>query len=78
MLLQKSTGAFELVVWNERVTGTDTVTVKLGGRHALVKVYDPTTGTQPVQTRHGVNSVSLTLSDHPLVIEIPTSARRPG
>jgi hypothetical protein len=37
---------------------------------ATVKVYDPTTGTSAGQTLHGVTSVPLTLSDHPVVIEI--------
>jgi hypothetical protein len=31
---------------------------------------DPTTGTTPGQTLHGVSSVPLTLSDHPVVLEI--------
>ncbi len=76
LLLQNSDGTFQLVVWGERVKGTDSVTVRLGGAHALVKVYDPTIGTEPVQTRSGVDSLTLTLSDHPLIIAIPASAGR--
>ena len=76
ILLQKSDGTFALVVWGERVQGGDTVTVALGGTHATVKVYDPTTGTAPIQTPGKINSLPLTLTDHPLVIEIPASARR--
>jgi len=76
MLLQNSDGTFQLVVWGERVKGEDRVTVHLGGTHASVKVYDPTAGTEPVQTHSGVNSLTLTLSDHPLVIGIPTNVRR--
>jgi hypothetical protein len=72
LLLQKSDGTFELVVWNERVNGSDTVTVHLGGPHASVKVYDPTLGTTPVQTHKQVSSLTFTLSDHPLIIAIPT------
>jgi hypothetical protein len=70
MLLRKRDGAFALVVWNERLKGSDTVTVQLGGERVAVKVYDPTVGTAPVQSLAGTLSVSLTLSDHPLVIEI--------
>jgi hypothetical protein len=70
MLLQKSDGTFELVVWGERLKGSDAVTVQLGGTHPTVKVYDPTIGTEPVQTHRRVNSLKLTLSDHPLIIAI--------
>ena len=76
LLLQHSDGTFQLVVWDERIKGEDTVTVNLGGTHATVKVYDPTVGTEPVQTHTGVDSLKLTLSDHPLIIAIPTKASR--
>lgn len=71
MLLQKSDGTFELIVWGERLTGADDVTVRLGRAYEGVKVYDPTTGTEPVQNLDKVESLKLTLSDHPLIIEIP-------
>ncbi|HEY6458684.1 MAG TPA: hypothetical protein VIY73_00995 [Polyangiaceae bacterium] len=71
LLLQKSDGTFELVVWDERfTTGSDTVTVDLKKVRPSVKVYDPTTGTTPVQTLSAVSTVSLTLSDHPNVLEL--------
>jgi hypothetical protein len=76
LLLQHSDGTFQLVVWNERIKGEDSVTVNLGGTQATVKVYDPTIGTEPVQTHTGVDSLKLTLSDHPLIIAIPTQASR--
>jgi hypothetical protein len=70
-LLQKSDGTFALVIWNERLKGTDEVTVNLGATSPAVKVYDPTVGVDPVQTAKGVDSLKLTLSDHPLVVAIP-------
>lgn len=72
LLLQKSSGAFELVVWDERPVGetTDHVSVNLGGSHATVNVYDVTAATKPVQTLTNVSSVPLTLSDHPMIIEV--------
>jgi hypothetical protein len=70
LLLQKSDGTFALVVWNERVKGADEVTVHLGGRYPAVKIYDPTVGTEPVQNSGNVDSLKLTLSDHPLIIAI--------
>jgi hypothetical protein len=38
LLLQHSDGTFQLVVWGERLTGQDRVTVRLGGTHASVKI----------------------------------------
>jgi hypothetical protein len=75
LLLQKSNGTFELVVWDERLAvssddATDTVVVDLTKSRPMVTVYDPTTGTSPVQVLHDVSSVSLTLSDHPNVLEL--------
>ena len=72
LLLQKSTGPFELVVWDERPVGeaTDQVTVNLGGSHTTVNIYDVTVGAAPVQTLSNVSAVPLTLSDHPMIIEV--------
>jgi hypothetical protein len=36
----------------------------------MVRIYDPTTGTSPTQTLTAANSVSLTLGDHPLIVEL--------
>jgi hypothetical protein len=72
MLLQKSTGAFELVVWDERPVGeaTDNVNVNLGATFATVNLYDPTIGTTATKTLANVSSVPLTLTDHPIIIEV--------
>ncbi|MFI5380786.1 MAG: glycosyl hydrolase [Tepidisphaerales bacterium] len=77
LLVQKSGGAFELVVWGEQMKGTNTVTVDLGAVCPTVNVYDPTVGTTVQQTLSNVRSVPLTLSDHPLVIEIPANGKPP-
>jgi hypothetical protein len=75
LLLQKSNGTFELVVWGERFSGgSDDVTVSLGAASAAVRIYDPTTGTSPTQTLTNVGSVALTLSDHPVIVEIGNQA----
>lgn len=70
LLLQKGDGTLYLIVWNERVAGSDEVTVNLGRKFNLVTVYDPTVGTDAVQTHAAVNSLTLTLSDHPLILAI--------
>lgn len=71
LLLQKSDGTFELVVWNEQVTGSATVTLKFD-RAVPVIMYDPTMGTQPTRNLTQTRAVTLTLSNHPVVLEIPT------
>jgi hypothetical protein len=75
MLLQKSDGTFDLIIWNEQLQGTTPVTVLLGKQQARVLVYDPTIGTMPVHSLTNAASIPLTLSDHPLVIAIPRSKR---
>ena len=70
LLLQKSDGAFELVVWGERKSGADSVIVDLGGQRTTVNFYDVTVGTSPVQTLNNVKAVPLTLTDHALVLEV--------
>jgi hypothetical protein len=72
MLLQKSDGRYELLVWDEKVTGSDSVDVNLGRTVKSLKVYDPTVGIDPVQTLANVKSVKLTLTDHAGILEIPS------
>jgi len=78
MLLQKSNGTFELVVWGERLKGSDQVTMLLGGTYPVVTVYDPTSGTTPIQTHRNTKSLVLTLSDHPVIVAIPAITRSTG
>ncbi len=71
LLLQKSDGKFELVIWDERPTGgSDAIGVDLGHPRATVNVYDPTTGTSPLQTLTQVSTVNVTVTDHPVIIEL--------
>lgn len=71
LLMQKSDGTFYLAVWDERASGVaDRVTVNLAGVHASVKVYDPTIGTTVSWALTNTSSISLTLSDHPLILAI--------
>ncbi|MBW4024796.1 MAG: hypothetical protein HIU92_17005, partial [Proteobacteria bacterium] len=89
MEIEKSNGASDIVVWNEPAiwnesTGTETtastqnVTVNLGATYQTVEVFDPLSGTAPVQTLSNVSSVSLGLTDHPLIIETePQSTTTP-
>ena len=70
LLIQKSTGTFELVVWDENVRGSDNVRINLGRTYAAINIYDITASTTPIQTITNVDSVSLNLNDHALIVEI--------
>lgn len=81
MVLGKSNGATELVVWAEPriwddATDTEinnpaqTVTVHLGSVHHSVKVYDPMSGTTPIAVYTDVKDIQIPVSDHPIIIEI--------
>ena len=70
LIIQKSTGTFELVVWDENVRGSDNVRINLGRTYAVVNIYDITAGTSPIQTITNVDFVSLNLNDHALIVEI--------
>ena len=70
LLIQKSNRTFELVIWDENVRNSDSVKLNLGRFFATVNIYDVTLGTTPTRTLTNVNSVSLTLSDHAMIVEI--------
>jgi hypothetical protein len=70
LLLQHSSGLFQLIVWDERLKGQDRVTIHLGVEHASANIYDPTIGVEPIQNLVNVSSLQLTLSDHPILIAI--------
>ncbi len=74
LLLQKSDGAFELAVWGENASASNNITVSLGATFTTVRVYDPTVGITATENLENVASVPLTLSDHPLIVEVPKSA----
>lgn len=71
LLLQKSDGTFELVIWNEKASGSDHVNVEFPQACPSAKLFDPTVGTDPERVLKDARTVALELSDHPVVIEIP-------
>ena len=81
LLLEKSNGNFDLVLWSEAqiwnpntaseiVAPTATSTVQFGQTQKVVLVFDPLTGTAPIAAYLNTQSVQVTLADHPLVIEV--------
>jgi hypothetical protein len=69
LLLQKSSGEFELVVWGEQVAGANSIIVDLGGNYAKVRIFDTTVGTAPIQILTDATRVPLVISDHALILE---------
>jgi hypothetical protein len=70
LLLQKSNGRFQIVVWGERVDGSDVVTMRMGAPRKRVEIYDITSGIAPVRTLTNVDSLQLILSDHAMIVDI--------
>ncbi|MDD4821588.1 MAG: glycosyl hydrolase [Bacteroidales bacterium] len=68
LLLQKSDGSPVLIIWGERVQGSDSVKLQLKKGCKRITVYDPTVGTEPILTLENKDNVTLTISDHPLIL----------
>jgi hypothetical protein len=79
-LLGSST-AFDLAVWIDATVYDWTnaidiaapaypVTVNLGATFANVAVYDPMIGTTPIATYSNVSTLSISVIDHPLIVQV--------
>jgi hypothetical protein len=69
LLMRKSSGAFELAVWNE-VDAAHTVTLTLPVAAQRVSIYDPMAGTTAIATQSSAGTVSFRVADHPVIAEI--------
>jgi len=83
VLLQKSGGEHLVVIWSEpRIWDPEAkaeidipptpVTLRLGATFRSAAVYDPMIGTTPIRTATGTDSVTVEITDHPVVVEIET------
>ena len=79
MLLQKSTGVFDLIIWYEPQVdngGTEVVVspvninVALGQTVSKVSVFDPVTSESASSTKNSISSLSVPLGSHPVILEI--------
>lgn len=70
LLLGKSSGAFDLVVWGEQLKGTNNVTVRVAGAFPSATIYDPTIGASAIRTLTHTTAIALEVTDHPLIIEL--------
>ena len=71
LLVEKADRTLCLIVWNERLEGSDRVAVQLGDKWPRIDVFDPTVSDRPIQSHEGASSLELSLSDHPLIIALP-------
>ena len=76
MEIQKSDGTTDIAVWAEPGTGTTPAatptTVALQGKYD-VSVFDPLTGTAAIATYSDVSSVTVGITDHPLIVQLTKS-----
>lgn len=69
LLFAKSDGSFWLAIWNEQAA-THAVTLSLGAAATSLQVFDPLTGTSAVQSVSNASQLQVTISDHPILVEI--------
>ena len=72
LLLQKGKGCFLLALWGERFADnvTDEIKVVFGKKIKKISVFDPTTGVSAIRELKNTDSVEISLSNHPLILEI--------
>jgi hypothetical protein len=71
LLLQRSDRSFQLVLWDERIKDSDSIELRFTAKAPHVRMFDPIVGVTPVKTLEDITAISLTLSNRPVVIEIP-------
>lgn len=70
-IMEKSSGTYELVLWGESFVSqiNTTGSINLGRAYSTVKIYDVGLSTVPQQTFANTQNVSVTLKDHPIIVE---------
>jgi serralysin len=88
LLFEKSDGTFVLSIWNDaRLTGPVAdadiavpnvpVTLTLASPAAKIEVFDPLTGITAIESANNASQVTLSLPDHPILVEIGPDAGPP-
>jgi hypothetical protein len=84
-VIEKSSGVYDIVVWAEPSiwnSGAATpisaspisVKVKLGQLCQQVQVFDPMVSTSPISVATNTDNVTISLVDHPLIVQVSTLA----
>ncbi|WP_139188446.1 glycosyl hydrolase [Aliiruegeria lutimaris] len=74
LLLQRSDGVFQYVIWGEMLRGTTETVLHFARPPKSLRIFDPTVGTEPIQIAGQPEAVPLTLSDHPLIVQFAAPA----
>lgn len=81
LLTQKSNGSYQIITWAEpdiwnqasnqaiSVAATNEI-ISFGTSFQTVEVFDPLVSTAPIQTYYNVSSVSVGVTDHPLIVQL--------
>jgi hypothetical protein len=69
VLIQKSDGSDWLALWDE-TAGTHSVTLNLATTASQIVVYDPVTGTSSIASAGNASSITVSLGNDPLLVEI--------
>ncbi|MGF9567609.1 glycosyl hydrolase [Neorhizobium sp. JUb45] len=70
LLLQRSDGKFQLVLWAERLDGDETVEIMLAQPALQVTIDDPATSDDAVRILQNVDGITVSLRDRPIVVLI--------
>lgn len=85
LVIEKSSGVYDIVVWAEpriwdAAAGAPvaapavSVTVDLGARFEQAQVFDPLVSANPIRTISDTSAVTISLVDHPLIIQVSNFA----
>lgn len=80
-VLEKSNGTYDLAVWAEpkiwnATTGTEiaapaqTEVINFGQVMGSIQVFDPLSGTAPIAQQTNSSSITVSITDHPLIIQV--------
>lgn len=72
VLLQKSDGSYWLALWNE-TAGAHSAKLSLGAVARSISIYDPLTSLNAVQTARATKTLTISIPDHPVLVEITPS-----
>jgi Bacterial Ig-like domain len=89
VLFEKENGTYDIALWaepnlwnsttqQEIVAPTEVVTVKFAQVEHEVLVFDPLLGTTPIASYTNVSQVQVSITDHPLIIEVENTGTPAG
>jgi hypothetical protein len=81
LVIQKSSGTFVIVIWEEPdiwdedadrpiLAATRRIRLGLESDVSEVRIYDPLIGTFPIGAVQGTNEIVVDVSDHPIIVEV--------